>query len=89
VVWVHESELETLLTHIQLFIKGLFPTTADNIDVTPIVNDRHLDRVASYVKDANAKGARIVVAGDDNAANRRLPLRMVVNPSADSEIAKC
>ena len=89
VVWVHESELENLLTHIQTVYKGLFPTTADNVDVTPIVNDRHLERVASYVQDANAKGARIVVAGDDNAANRRLPLRMVVNPSSDTEIAKC
>ena len=40
------------------------------------------------MNDASAKGARIVVAGDDNATQRRLPLRMVVNPSSDSEIAQ-
>jgi coniferyl-aldehyde dehydrogenase len=84
VVWVKDTELESLLTEIQSVYQGLFPTTADNIDVTPIVNDRHFDRVSSYVKDADDKGARIVVAGDDHAGHRRLPLRMVVNPSADS-----
>ena len=88
VVWVKDTELESLLTEIQSVYQGLFPTTADNIDVTPIVNDRHFDRVSSYVNDADAKGARIVVAGDDHAGHRRLPLRMVVNPSADSDIAK-
>jgi coniferyl-aldehyde dehydrogenase len=88
VVWVKDTELESLLTEIQSVYQGLFPTTADNIDVTPIVNDRHFDRVSSYVNDADDKGARIVVAGDDHAGHRRLPLRMVVNPSADSDIAK-
>jgi coniferyl-aldehyde dehydrogenase len=87
VVWVHESEAETLLTEIQSVYKGLFPTTADNKDVTPIVNERHFERIESYMQDAQAKGARIVVAGDDKAAHRRLPLRMVVNPSSDSAIA--
>lgn len=87
VVWVHESQAETLMTEIQSVYKGLFPTTANNKDVTPIVNERHFQRVESYVKDAQAKGARIVVAGDDSVAHRRLPLRMVVNPGVDSEIA--
>ena len=88
VVWVHESQAETLMTEIQSVYKGLFPTTVDNKDVTPIVNERHFQRVESYVKNAQDKGARIVVAGDDKVAQRRLPLRMVVNPGADSEIAQ-
>ena len=87
-VWVHEAEADHLLNEIQSIYKDLFPTTADNKDVTPIVNERHFERLNSYVNDASAKGARIVVAGDDNATQRRLPLRMVVNPSSDSEIAQ-
>jgi coniferyl-aldehyde dehydrogenase len=88
VVWVHEAQADHLLNDIQSIYKGLFPTTADNKDVTPIVNERHFERLNSYVNDASAKGARIVVAGDDNATQRRLPLRMVVNPSSDSVIAQ-
>jgi coniferyl-aldehyde dehydrogenase len=88
VVWVHEAEADNLLQAIQSIYKGLFPTTADNQDVTPIVNDRHYQRVESYVKDASAKGAQVVVAGDDNAAHRRMPLRIVVNPNNDTEIAQ-
>jgi coniferyl-aldehyde dehydrogenase len=88
VVWVHESQAEALLSAIQSVYTGLFPSTANNPDVTPIVNDRHFQRVESYVKDAIAKGARVVVAGDEHAADRRLPLRMVVNPNSDSEISQ-
>jgi coniferyl-aldehyde dehydrogenase len=88
VVWVHESQTEALVSAIQSVYTGLFPRTANNPDVTPIVNDRHYQRVESYVKDASAKGARVVVAGDEQAADRRLPLRMVVNPSSDSEISQ-
>lgn len=88
VVWVHESQAEVLLSAIQSVYTGLFPSTANNPDVTPIVNDRHYQRVESYVKDASAKGARVVVAGDEHAADRRLPLRMVVNPNSDSEISQ-
>lgn len=88
VVWVHESQAEALLSAIQSVYTGLFPSTANNPDVTPIVNDRHYQRVESYVKDASAKGARVVVAGDEHAADRRLPLRMVVNPNSDSEISQ-
>lgn len=88
VVWVQESQAEALLSAIQSVYTGLFPSTANNPDVTPIVNDRHFQRVESYVKDASAKGARVVVAGDEHAADRRLPLRMVVNPNSDSEISQ-
>ena len=88
VVWVHESQAEALLSAIQSVYSGLFPSIANNPDVTPIVNDRHFQRVESYVKDASVKGARVVVAGDENAADRRLPLRMVVNPHSDSEISQ-
>jgi coniferyl-aldehyde dehydrogenase len=91
VVWVHESQTEALLAGLQEVYAGLHPDAGSNPDVTPVINDRHFARVESYVADAGARGARVVIAGDWPAdagvAARRLPLRIVVNPPADSEIA--
>ncbi|HSW16813.1 MAG TPA: coniferyl aldehyde dehydrogenase [Ramlibacter sp.] len=91
VVWVHESQLEALIDGINEFYSGQFPTVAGNADLTPVINERHFVRVESYVADAAARGARIVMAGEsptaEGAAQRRVPLRLVVDPPADSLIA--
>lgn len=92
VVWVHESQTEALLAALQKIYSGLFPTIAGNPDLVPVVNERHFARVESYIADAGARGARVVLAGDwpdaEAVKTRRMPLRIVVNPPADSEIAR-
>lgn len=91
-VWVHESQTDALIAALQTFYSGLYPSIADNGDVVPVVNQRHFARVESYVADAGARGARVVMAGDwpteEAVATRRMPLRIVVNPPADSVIAQ-
>ena len=91
-VWVHASQLDALIDSLKAFYSDQFPTLADNPDVTPVVNERHFARVESYVADAGARGARVVMAGEwpceQAVAERRMPLRIVVNPPADSEIAR-
>ena len=91
-VWVHESQADALVESLQACYSGLFPALAGNPDVVPVVNARHFARVESYVADAGARGARVVVAGDwpsaEAVAARRMPLRIVVNPPEDSEIAR-
>jgi coniferyl-aldehyde dehydrogenase len=90
-VWVHASQLESLLSGLQEFYSGLHPDVAHNSDVTPVVNERHFARIESYVADAGARGARVVIAGDwpsaEAVAARRMPLRIVVNPAAEAEIS--
>ena len=91
-VWVHESQLEALIDGLKTSYSAQFPTLAGNPDVTPVVNERHFARVESYIADADARGARVLTAGDcpceQALAERRMPLRIVVNPPADSEIAQ-
>lgn len=92
VVWVAEDQLEPFVAALREFYEGLYPTIAANADVTPAVNDRHFARVESYVADAGARGARVVLAGEfpsaEGTAARRMPLRVVIGASADSEIAR-
>ena len=91
-VWVHESQVEALIDGLKAFYSDQFPSIAGNPDVTPVVNERHFARVESYVADAGARGARVVMAGErpsgDAIASRRMPLRIVVDPPAGSDIAR-
>lgn len=91
-VWVHRSQCEALVAGLQEFYAGLYPTTAGNADITPIVNARHFARVESYVADAGARGARVVMAGEwpSEAAvqERRMPLRVVIDPPPEADISR-
>lgn len=91
-VWVHASRLEPLIAALQQVYAGLYPDLATNADVTPVINAQHFARIESYVADAAARGARVVMAGDwptaEGVARRRMPLRLVINPGADSDIAR-
>ena len=90
-VWVHASQREALIAGLQEFYAGQYPSIAGNCDVTPVVNERHFARIESYVADAGARGARVVMAGewpsDAAVRERRMPLRIVVDPPADAEIS--
>ncbi len=91
-VWVPEETLEAFVTAVREFYAGLYPTIAGNPDVTPAVDERHFARVESYVADAGARGARIVMAGEFPSAEgthqRRVPLRLVIGAPEGSEIAR-
>ena len=91
-LWVHESQADELVAALQEVYARMYPTIAGNPDVTPVVNEGHFARVESYVTDAGARGARVVAAGGepdvDGTAQRRMPLRIVIEPPADSEIAQ-
>ncbi len=91
-VWVPQEKLEEFVAAVREVYAGLYPTIAGNPDVTPAIDDRHFARVESYVADAGARGARIVMAGEfpsaEGTAERRVPLRLVIGAPAASEIAR-
>ena len=91
-VWVHESQLDALIEGLKASYEGQYPQIAGNPDVTPVINERHFARIEAYVADAGARGARIVMAGDwpspEGINERRMPLRLVINPPVDAEIAR-
>jgi coniferyl-aldehyde dehydrogenase len=92
VIWVQEAQLDTFIDAARGVQDALYPTVADNGDVVSIVNQRHFERIEGYLADARARGARVEVLGEavegERAAGRRMPLRLVVNPPGDSEIAR-
>lgn len=86
-VWVPASKLEALAAALQASYARQYPTVGGNGDVTPVINERHFARVEGYVADAAARGARVVQAQEGSPSERRMPLRLVIDPPADSQIA--
>ena len=87
-VHVPREQLDALVSAVADAFAALHPTAAGNADVVAAVNERHLDRVDGYVREAAELGARIVTAPDEalSSADRRRPLRIVVEPPATSSI---
>lgn len=88
-VYVPREQLEAFLAELKGAYASLFPQVQGNPDVVAVVNERHLARVEGLVDDAIAAGVRIeslpeILPAD--AADRRRPLRVVVDPPASCRI---
>jgi coniferyl-aldehyde dehydrogenase len=85
-VLLPEGKREAFIALAQRAVKKLYPRLAANPDYTSIVNDRHYHRLAGYVEEAKARGARIVdlsPAPEPLQAARKLAPLLVVDPADD------
>ncbi|MBK6289329.1 MAG: coniferyl aldehyde dehydrogenase [Gammaproteobacteria bacterium] len=85
---VPEEKLNEVVSVMEQTVRRLFPTLIDNPDYTSIVNERHFQRLQSYVDDALAAGVEMVEinpAGDDfsNQPYFKMPPRLFLNPGDD------
>ncbi len=90
-VFVPEGRVDEFVAEATKSVKKMFPTIKDNPDYTSIVNQRHYDRINSYVDDAKAKGAKIVEinpANEDFSQQQahKIPPTIIVNPTDDMKV---
>jgi coniferyl-aldehyde dehydrogenase len=68
----------------------MYPTVAGNDQYTSVIADAHYARLQGLLEDAEEKGAKIHVAGDDDkqqlAKERRIPLTVVTDVKPDMKI---
>jgi coniferyl-aldehyde dehydrogenase len=68
-------------------VSRMFPTLEKNPDYTTIVNDRHYERVRSYVDDARSRGAKVVElnpAGEPlDPTSRKMAPVLVLDPTEE------
>lgn len=87
-IFVPEAKLEKFIALCEKAINAMFPTLLDNPDFVSIINERHKQRIQSYIDDAREKGARVIElnpAQEDFSAQpgNKLPLHLIINPSDD------
>ncbi len=91
-VLVPEDKLEEFVAAIGRATAALYPSLADNPDYTALNNPAHYARVAGYVENARAKGARIVEinpAGEAlEAASRKMAPTLVIGATDDMAVLR-
>lgn len=70
---------------------AMYPTLLSNPDYTAIINDRHFQRLTTWIDDARARGAEVIQvnpAGEDFTAtnSRKMPLHIIRNPTDDMTV---
>ncbi|HEX5683439.1 MAG TPA: coniferyl aldehyde dehydrogenase [Ideonella sp.] len=60
-------------------IRTMYPKLSDNPDYTSIVSPRHFERLQGLLRDAQAKGARLVPTHAETPAGRRLVPHLVLD----------
>jgi coniferyl-aldehyde dehydrogenase len=91
-VLLPERQLDDFVGLATATAQKFYPTLAGNADYTSIIDERHYRRIAQYVAEAKAKGARVVEinpAGDALPADaRKLPPTLVIEPGDDLAIMR-
>ncbi len=86
--FVPESSLVVFVEKCRSVIGSLYPTVQDNPDFVSVINERHFDRIQSYLNDAMKKGAQVISLDPRRAEwgdrkKHKIPLHMVINPTDD------
>ena len=66
---VPRGRVDELVAAVTQATQRLYPSIAGNDDYTAIINERHYQRLMGLVDDARAKGAHVVVVGDESPAS--------------------
>jgi len=86
---VPRARVDEFVASMQRAVAAMYPAVATNADYTSIVSERHYQRLAHLVADAQAAGASVVpmvaVADEQGAATRKFPPTLLVG--ADERMA--
>ena len=72
-------------------VSEMYPSLKDNDDYTSIINEKHFERIKSYLDDAKEKGAEIVEInpGEEDFSQQphfKIPPTLVLNPSDEMKL---
>jgi len=83
-----KSKIDQLMVELKQLYQKMFPTIADNMDCTSVVNDNQYARLNGLLDDAKSKGATIIPLSYDsnNDSLRRMPLTLVLDATDEMEV---
>jgi len=83
-VLLPQDKLDAFIERAVDTTRKFYPTLAANTDYTSIINERHYRRVAQYVAEAKAIGARVIEINPQHetlpAEARKLPPTLIIEP---------
>ena len=84
-VLVPRDQVDDFVTRVAKRVEAFYPSIAQNMQYSSIVNDRHFDRLASWRDEAVAAGAKAHVLGGGEGT-RRLPPTLLTNVTGDMKV---
>ena len=88
-VMAPRASIGAFVDHARAYMAEAAPDYVNSDSVTGIIADRHIARIEALVEGAAADGTEIVTLGQDSQSNdRKLPLRLVIDPSLDSQLMR-
>jgi coniferyl-aldehyde dehydrogenase len=90
-VFVPAGKTDEFVSKASDAVTKMFPTLKDNPDYTSVVNQRHYDRLNSYIEDAKAKGAKVVQVNPAKEDLRQQPHHkiaptFIIDPTDDMKV---
>ena len=91
-IMVAEDQLEDFIRHATNWTSEMFPTVLDNVDCCSVINERHFERLRSYVEEAASAGVdvrEINPTGEDFSGQDgayKIPFTFVINAGDDLKI---
>jgi len=90
-VFVPDGKARDFVAAAERAVAKMFPTLKDNPDYSSVINQRHFDRLNSYVEDAKAKGGEVIEINPAKEDFRqqpfhKIPPTIVLNPTDDMKI---
>ena len=92
-VFVPDEKVDDFVESAARSVEKMYPTLLDNPDYTSVVNERHYQRLMSYLEEAREKGAKVVEINPANEDFRqqphhKIPPTLVVNPGEDTALMR-
>jgi aldehyde dehydrogenase (NAD+) len=88
-VFIHQSKKTEFVNEVQKQIQAFYgdqPNTSDNL--TKIVNNQHLNRLKGYLNQAVSMGAKVLMGGKFNEADKSFEPTILENVPLDSDMMK-
>jgi coniferyl-aldehyde dehydrogenase len=90
-VLLPKNQVENFIKAATATIAKMYPTILDNPDYASIINQRHYERICSYVDEAKVAGCRVIELNPANEAlpsaeKRIIPPTLVVDPPAHLKV---
>lgn len=88
-VFVPASRMESFINAFRQSATALYPRVVDNPDYVAMINERHFDRIRSYLDEAEEQGSRVLAAhaADENwreaREQKKIPLHLVIDPGEE------
>jgi coniferyl-aldehyde dehydrogenase len=90
-VFVPEEKMDEFVDSAGKSVARMYPTLLENDDYTSVINQRHYDRLNSYIEEAKAKGAKVVElnpADEDfrQQPHHKIPPTLVIDPDDSLQV---